>query len=254
MRTKKKINNEIICVMCCYNEEKNLRDCILSLSPYVDQFVIYDDGSTDNSIASIKDLPKVTKIIENKEKEGWMERNNRKVLLEEAKKLSKYDNPWVLCVDPDERFEERFLKKLRKITRKYNDLDIVLHVKFRELWNDLDHYRVDYVWNTKNKGLLFKLSNKMTFDYSQEHHIPWAYREIVNNTKFLNYNLYHLKMIKEQDRIDRKNLYNKLDPNKKMQKIGYDYLVDEENIKLRKVNFINKFNLEYVPDYYKRKN
>jgi len=45
-------------------------------------------------------------------------------------------------------------------------------------------------------------------------------------------NLYHLKMIDKENREDRKNLYNKLDPNKEIQSIGYDYLTDENDIEL----------------------
>ena len=93
----------------------------------------------------------------------------------------------------------------------------------------------------------------MTFDYEHEYHIPWAYREIVWNREFLDYNLYHLRMVKEKDRIKRRDLYDTLDPNKISQPIGYDYLIDKKGLKLSPVGD-KKYNKKYVPDYYKDNN
>ena len=75
----------------------------------------------------------------------------------------------------------------------------------------------------------------MDFSYDRNHHIPWHYKEIENKKILLDYNLYHFKMVDKKEREKRKNLYNKIDPNKEMQAIGYDYLTDEENINLVKI-------------------
>ena len=58
-------------------------------------------------------------------------------------------------------------------------------------------------------------------------------------------------MVKEIDREDRKNLYNKLDPKKEMQPIGYDYLVDEKDMKLEKIKFKKRYDYKTVPRYYR---
>lgn len=118
------------------------------------------------------------------------------------------------------------------------------------MWDNIKQYRCDGIWDTKNKTLLFPLSDTMTFNYEHEHHIPWIYRELTDIV-YLDYNLYHLKMVKEIDREARKDLYNKLDPNKEMQPIGYDYLVDTENIQIKKIRWKNKYNYKTVPKYYK---
>ena len=60
----------------------------------------------------------------------------------------------------------------------------------------------------------------MTFEFKQNHHIFWHYKELNQNLYLLPYNLYHLKMIREEERIKRVNLYNTLDPNLEMQPIG----------------------------------
>ena len=244
------MNSEIICIMCVHNEKLNLEPCINHLYRYVDKFVIFDDESNDESIEPIKKYDKVVAIIQEKQKgtHKWRERHNREVVLRKAKEVSNCETPWVLCVDPDERFEIRFLKDLRKIIDSNPNKAINIH--FRELWDNIKQYRYDGIWDTKNKTLLFPLSNNMTFNYEHEHHIPWIYRELTEVVT-LDYNLYHLKMVKPLDREARKDLYNKLDPNKEMQPIGYDYLVDTNNIKTRKIKWKNKYNYKTVPKYYK---
>ena len=241
---------EVICVMCIRNESRNLPGCIKHLYKYVDKFVIFDDDSTDNSVEILKRYSKVVKIISEKQKGNhyWGERHNREVVLRTAFEVSSTKNPYVLCVDPDERFEIRFLKDLKNIIK--NNYGSGINIHFRELWDNIKQYRCDGIWNLKNKTLLFPLQEKMTFNYENEYHIPWHYREL-NDIVNLDYNLYHLNMVKEKDRIKRKELYNKLDPNKKFQPIGYDYLTDETGIEIKKVCFKRRFNTRFVDKYYK---
>ena len=241
---------EIICVMCIRNESKNLPGCLKHLEKYVDKIVVYDDESTDNSVEILKKCKKVIKIISEKQKgkHNWCERHNREVILRAAKEISTVKIPYVLCVDPDERFEINFLKNLRKIVS--NNFGKAINIHFRELWDNIKQYRIDGLWGLKNKTLLFPLSDIMTFDYENEYHIPWFYRELTDIIE-LDYNLYHLNMVKESDRIKRRDLYNKLDPNKKFQPIGYDYLVDLSGIVLEKISYKRRYNYKTVPKYYK---
>ena len=51
-------------------------------------------------------------------------------------------------------------------------------------------------------------------------------------------------MITEEERIRRSKLYNSLDPNRKIQTIGYDYLIDTKSIELEPVKPENYFNLQ----------
>ena len=173
------------------------------------------------------------------------------ILPEIARKIHKEEEMRVLTertMQGEIPFEKSFLRNMRKIIKKNPGKAINIH--FRELWDSIYQYRNDGIWNDKNKTLLFPLSEKMTFDYENEHHIPWIYREL-NDIVSLDYNLYHLKMVQKEDREKRKDLYNKLDPNKVMLAIGYDYLVNTEDLSLEKIKFKDRYDYKTVPSYYK---
>lgn len=227
LKNKKKT---VAAIMCIKNEEKYLQGFLDHIRNYVDYVIALDDGSTDNTINILENDSLVKKIIKKEyhESEDWNELANRIEILTEAKNM-KAD--FVLCCDPDERFEENFLKQIKVLVKNNN----LYGVYFRELWDSNMQYRIDGIWGQKAKYILFPLSEQMDFSYDRNHHIPWHYKEIENKKILLDYNLYHFKMVDKKEREKRKNLYNKIDPNKEMQAIGYDYLTDEENINLVKI-------------------
>lgn len=240
-----KHKSKIAAIMCVRNEEYHLPTFLKHIQPYVDFIVAVDDGSTDKTYEILKSHPLCKKIVKlpPHDSEDWNEADNRKMVIDLAKK-SRAD--WVLCCDPDERFELKFLKNIRKIISN-DEKQSCYHLHFRECWGKYDTYRADGIWNKKEKGILFPLTDKMDFDHHQNHHIPWYPHEISSHIS-LNYNIYHLKMIKAEEREKRKNLYNTIDPNCLMQKIGYDYLTEEKGIKLVKIPDKKVYDMELLPE------
>lgn len=83
-------------------------------------------------------------------------------------------------------------------------------------------------------------------------HLPWHYDSLINRLLPTKYNAYHLKMVFNNDRSARKNLYEAQDPNHECQTIGYTYLTDTEGIKLLKINKTQEYDYMSLPDDYYR--
>jgi len=107
-------------------------------------------------------------------------------------------------------------------------------------------YRIDGVWGQKKRYPLFPVFPGQKFMNFHVHQ-PWHPINKDYNLIDTDINIYHLKMIDPQNRKDRKFLFNKLDPRKEIQKIGYDYLDDETGLKLERIPFARK----YIPPYKK---
>jgi len=69
----------------------------------------------------------------------------------------------------------------------------------------------------------------------------------MDKCELTDYNLYHLKMLKKAERIKRMKLYNSIDSDKKMQAIGYDYLVDEKDMELQRIPFRKRYDYRLLP-------
>jgi hypothetical protein len=123
----------------------------------------------------------------------------------------------------------------------------VIGLHFRELWESCRTYRCDGLWDKKKKFVLFPLRDEMNFDFPHQYHTYWHYRELDGKLELLPYNLYHLKMIKKEEREKRAALYNALDPNLEIQPIGYDYLIDENGLLLSRVEFKKRYSYSTVP-------
>lgn len=188
-------------------------DLLANIEPIVDGWVSWDDR---NATASFT---------------GDTER--RKVLIEAAHKAGAQ---WILAVDPDERFEVGTAARLRQLVRMPGA--VCWTFELREMYTPTA-YRVDGVWGRKRQKRLFPvfdnqfpIAEKGTFGSNPLHDawVPPSYRTL--NSRL---NLYHLKMIDPARRAARRDLYNALDPDRRYQKIGYDYLADDTGLELEEI-------------------
>ncbi len=92
--------------MIVKNEEKNLPRLFSSLQKYVDYYVISDTGSTDNTIAIIKELGEKYHIDGVITQDEWVNfAHNRNIALQNAFKAyseKKHECKWLLIIDADE--------------------------------------------------------------------------------------------------------------------------------------------------------
>lgn len=243
---KRKPRPKIYAIMNLHNEEYWLPGLLKSIENYVDGIVVTDDGSVDSTYEILKKCKKVIDIRRNPKHDesfddNFDEKTAKEVLIRRATELGA---DWVLCCDGDERFEVNFLKELRNLVSAGKKCYVV---HFRELWDSAYQYRVDNIWGRKEKALLFPVDKTMTFDFPYKVHVPWTYKEIEDKLHPVDYNLYHFKMINEKERWRRSDIYNKLDPTKEVQEIGYDYLVDTNGLKLEKIDKDKMYDESTVP-------
>ena len=101
----------ISAVIVIRNEGKILREYFEHLKDYVDEFVVADQCSTDNSLEICKEYG--AKIFQTANF-GYSEPNKEFV-------LNQIKNEWAITLDPDERFSNRILHNLDTILRVLND-------------------------------------------------------------------------------------------------------------------------------------
>ncbi len=108
----KKINqmNKLSTVIICKNEEKNIRQCLESVK-WSDEIIIYDSGSTDDTLNICKEYNCI--IFINQEWTGFGNAKNDAV--------SKATNDWIFSIDADEVVTDELKQKLLEIlNNKHN--------------------------------------------------------------------------------------------------------------------------------------
>lgn len=182
-------------------------------------------------------------IDDRKRTDKWYhEGQTRRALLQAAREAAA---DWVLCVDPDERFERRAGEVIRRIIREKRKAIYRFH--FRELYTP-DSYRVDGIWGQKSKDILFPLMSEQKF-MNLRVHSQWAPVNREYRIIHTGLNLYHLKMIDPANREARQQLYSELDPNSEIQAHGYDYLTDETDLALEHIAHDRHYNPPYSREY-----
>lgn len=185
-------------------------DMLKNIAPLVDGVISFDDRAATDVFSD--------------------EPHRRHALVAAAKEAGA---DWILAVDPDERFERRLAKHIRTLTK--DNRYVAYSFPLRELYTP-HAYRTDGVWGRKYQTRLFRVPETIA-PSPMPLHSPWHALAPDVELVVVDHNLYHLKMIDERRRAGRRDLYNHLDPDKKIQAIGYDYLTDETGMVLENIPF-----------------
>lgn len=241
----------VVAVMQVRNEAAYLPGCLDHLRPFVDGFVVLDDGSTDGTVEILEREPRMLDLLRNPpvQPHVWDEPGNRRRVLEAA---AAQGADWVLCCDADERFETAFLRRLRNLAAAYPDGGkVCISVIFRELWNSPVRFRTDGIWGSKRRNRFFGLPKEIRFDASKAFHGEWFPDQVRVAGKVVADpgHLYHLKSIRRSDRVRRRDFYLALDPECRFQAEGYAYLA-EEGPELQTVSIpeAREYDLDSLPD------
>jgi glycosyltransferase involved in cell wall biosynthesis len=91
-------------VIITFNEEQNIRNCLLSVQGIASETLVLDSGSTDNTVRIAKALGA---RVETHPFDGHIQQKNR------AKDMATHD--WVLSLDADERLSPTLTESIAKI-------------------------------------------------------------------------------------------------------------------------------------------
>ena len=223
----------LLALLACHDEMRFLPGYFANLASQVDGVIALDDGSTDGSAEFIAAQPLTLELIRlpARKPHVWDEPRNRRLLIEAA---GRHGAEWVLAQDADERIERGFRARAETLIAGTASTGIqAFALTFRELWNAPDTYRVDGVWDLKRQARLFRLRSDAQFD-DRPLHGHWAPINSATERGFRQVDLclYHLRMIDPADRQARRDRYLQLDPERRFQAIGYDYLTDESSLQL----------------------
>ncbi|RWM18886.1 MAG: hypothetical protein EOR72_02360 [Mesorhizobium sp.] len=199
---------KIVAVFSYRYDQHLVPDLMANLDPIVDGWVAYDDRASDGIFSS--------------------EPERRRALIGAAHEAGA---DWVLAMDPDERLENAVASRIGRLVS--GSRHVAWGFRCREMYTPAS-YRVDGSWGRKMQHRLFGAYHPDRYR-SKDLHGAWFPDDMGFRLKDSGLNLYHLKMIEPKRRAARRDLYNRLDPDRRLQQIGYDYLVDEAGMILEGV-------------------
>ncbi len=212
----------LACIMRMKDEEERILEFIKA-HPFIDQYCVVDNGSTDSSSELLHDL--VGDHLSYTKTESFQEGRDKNLALQMAMRL----NPeWVLWMDWDEIFEDKAKKEFSILLRDtgISGWSFPLYA----FWKGRTHYRVDHAWgNFPNRPQLrlVKAQSRLVFSQRRIHagtFLGLQGSRAISSLRIKHYTVENMKYAKLK--YDR---YRKLDPNRPD---GYKHLINEQGIKL----------------------
>ncbi|AFN75414.1 glycosyl transferase family 2 [Melioribacter roseus P3M-2] len=212
--------------MIVKNEEKYLKDCLESVKNLVNEIVIVDTGSTDNTVSIAKEYNAKVYNFE------WI--NDFSAARNYA--LSKSTGDWILYLDADERLEPGSIHELKKILNTVTKAGYFCTVKSIDSENERDH-SIRYV-------RLFKNSPDIKFRGK-------VHEQITDSLVENGYQIQHSKIVinhigydvskEEKEKKAKRNLellledYNQSKSSYSLFQLGQTYYILENNDKAKEI-------------------
>ena len=207
-----------------------------NVGPQVDGIVALDDGSTDGSGEILGQQESVIELIRIPgDRPEWDEVGNHRRLVAAA---LRHGAEWIICVDADERLERDFRARAERVISRGRVLGYsAFALRLRELWDERDQYRVDGIWGRKMFARMFRAREDHEFDPRPLHaHKAPLQGRLGGRFPRSDLTIYHLGMLRPEDREARRQRYERADPDRRWQRIGYEYLTDGRGLTLRRIS------------------
>ncbi len=226
----------LLALVAVRNEMQHLPGFVANVAPQVDGVIALDDGSQDGSSEFLEACSSVIEVLRvAPDRPVWDEPGNHRALVAAA---LHHGAEWILCLDADERLERDFRLRAERVIRRGRLLGYSAYaVRLRELWDSPDAFRIDGIWGRKAMARLFKARHDHDFDPRPLHGLKAPLQARRNGRYPLaDLSIYHLGMIRPEDRLARRRRYEVADPDTRWQRVGYAYLTDEQGVRLEKVD------------------
>jgi O-antigen biosynthesis protein len=233
-QTKISDHCRIICQMRIKNEEKWLKEVLDSIARVAQGIVILDDGSTDRTPEICKAHPAVVDYSWQNEQTIDEVRDKNRLL-----QMALAQNPdWVLCMDGDEILEDSAPERIFDAIR-FCPADVaVLDVEFLYMWDDMQHYRTDGIYNRLYHHRLFKLDGQvrdaLSFnptDHDGNFHCESVPENINGRAMEIDVKIKHLGYMHQVDREHKYHWYKSNDTVHAAQGY-YEHLLDQPGMVL----------------------
>lgn len=228
-------HTRLIALLAVRDGMRYLPGFVRNVAPHVDGIIALDDGSSDGSPELLAQHEAVIELLRRpRDRPTWDEVGNHRLLIAAA---LRHAAEWVLCVDADERLERTFRARAERVMARGRLLGYsALAVRLRELWDHPHQYRTDGIWGRKMVARLFRARQDHEYDPAPLHGVK-APLQARRRGRFpaADLTIYHLGMLRPEDREARRRRYEEADPERRWQRIGYEYLTDPRGLTLRRV-------------------
>ena len=226
----------LLAVIAFRDEGRFLDGWLRNVAPQVDGIIALDDGSSDGGPRLLRECPGVLELLHNPpDRPGWDQTGNHRRLVAAA---LRHGAEWIIALDADERLERDFRERAERVIRRGRPLGFTAFgVHFRELWDTPRFFRADGIWGRKTQPRFFAARPDHRFDERPVHGAKAPLQGKVDGRfPIADLIVYHLRMVRKEDREARRRRNERLDPQARCQPgIGYAYLTDESGLRLRAV-------------------
>ena len=219
-------SNKLTAAICMGNEaDKYLEEVLTDIDSYVDQMVIMDDATTDESNEIANSFDKATVYRSEKSYYSTAEYMQKTHLWKEYLPRHVQTNEWVLAIDCDEIIDPRWKPEIEK----WLNIKSVNNLSFRciEAWGSRDMIRVDGTWNPsagKDLPMLARYLPQVNYVYEptkfHTRRIPMNHPGPLMATS---YYFVHLGWANERDIKSKRRFYKEQDKDQTFQPLMDHY-------------------------------
>jgi glycosyltransferase involved in cell wall biosynthesis len=229
-RRFKEQGNKLTLTMLVKNEGKRYLNKVLnSLKEHIDEAVIVDDGSTDNTIQICQEILQglPLHIIQN---EKPMFANEVELRKKQWSETIKTNPDWILNLDADEIIEDGFWDNFENLMNR-RDIDFYFF-RLYDMWNET-HYREDKYWNAHSIYRPFLMRYQPHFNYTWNETPQHCGRFPINALLFpkatSEFRVKHFGWATKTDRAAKYKRYKLLDADAKYgSREQYDSIMDTD--------------------------